>query len=80
MGKVTPISEQFQQSAKDLQESFGEPEWEGKAAMKGLLEVNHGRSKTAICAGAKYERRETPAAYRNEYCERKIVTRFRGDS
>ena len=77
MGKLTPITEQFQHFVRDLQESFwGDLNGKAQAAMKQLLEEESRRQRDRYLCREAYERRETTGDYRNGYYERDFVTRF----
>ena len=77
MGKVTPITEQFQHFVEHVKESFW-GDWNGKAqaAMKQLLEEESRRQRDRYVCCEAYERGEKRRDYRNGYYERDFVTRF----
>ena len=78
MGKVTPITEQFQHFVRDLQESFwGDLNGKAQAAMKWLLEEQSRRQQDRHLCRDSYERRPGGRGeHRNGYYERDFVTRF----
>jgi len=77
MGKVTPITEQFQHFVRDLKESFwGDLNGKAQAAVKGLLEEESRRQRDRYLCREAYGRRERGGEYRNGYYEREIVTRL----
>ena len=77
MGKVTPITEQFQHFVRDLKESFwGDLNGKAQAAMKQLLEEESRRQRDRYLCREAYGRRERGGEYRNGYYERDFVTRF----
>ncbi|MGH9785691.1 MAG: IS256 family transposase [Terriglobia bacterium] len=77
MGKLTPITEQFQHFVRDLKESFwGDLNGKAQAAMKHLLEEESRRQRERYLCREAYERRGASTDYRNGYYERDFVTRF----
>ncbi len=77
MGKLTPITEQFQHFVEGLKESFwGDLNRKAQSGLKQLLESESQRQRERYLCREAYERREAPGEYRNGYYEREIVTRF----
>jgi putative transposase len=79
MRKVTPITEQFQHFARDLQESFwGDLYGKTKILWKQFWEAESMRERDRYVATESYERVEASKRrdYRNGYYERDFVTRL----
>lgn len=77
MGKLTPITEQFQHFVEDLKESFwGDLNGRAQAAMKQLLEEESRRQRDRYLCREAYERKPGRREYRNGYYGRDFVTRF----
>ncbi len=78
MGKVTPITEQFQHFVADLKESFwGDLYGKTKQAWQKLLEAESNREREKFLGLGWYEHSEEERKdYRNGYYERDFVTRF----
>lgn len=79
MGKVTPMSEQFQHFVRDLEESFwGDLYGKTRIAWKQFWEAESRRARDRYMAADSYERVESERRkdYRNGYYERDFVTRL----
>jgi putative transposase len=77
MGKLTPITEQFQHFVEDLKESFwGDVHSKTREAWKRFLEEQSTRERTRYLAVDCYERAEHRRDQRNGFYERDFVTRF----
>ena len=77
MGKVTPITEQFQHFVAGVRESFwGDLNGRAQAAVKGLLEAESRKARDRYLCREWYARTAGRREYRNGYYEREIVTRF----
>ena len=78
MGKVTPITEQFQHFVQDLKESFwGDLYGKAQAARQRLWEEESRRQRDRYLCREAYQRRaEGSGEHRNGYYERDFVTRF----
>jgi putative transposase len=78
MGKVTPITEQFQHFARDLKESFwGDLYGKTRLAWERFWEEESRRARDRYLVRESYERvEEGRCGYRNGYCERDFVTRL----
>lgn len=77
MGKVPPITEQFQHFVAQVKESFW-GDWNGRAqaARKQFLEEESRRQRERYVCREAYERRAGRKEYRKGYYERDFVTRF----
>lgn len=78
MGKVTPMTEQFQQFVKDLKESFwGDMCGKTRQAWERFFEEESRRMRDRYLVADSYERtREQRRGYRNGYYVRDFVTRL----
>jgi transposase-like protein len=78
MGKVTPITEQFQHFVRDLKESFwGDLYGKTRRAWEQLWEEESRRARDRYLVRESYERvEEGRRGYRNGYYERDFVTRL----
>ena len=77
MGKVTPITEQFQHFVQEVKESFwGDLNGKARAAMQQLLESESQRQRERYLCREAYQRRAAGGEHRNGYYQRDIVTRF----
>lgn len=79
MGKVTPITEQFQHFVEHLQDSFwGDVYGKTRLAWKRFLEEQSGRERDRYLGLGWYERAAEPGErdYRNGCYEREFVTRL----
>ena len=77
MGKVTPITEQFQHFVEGLKESFwGDLNGKAQAAVKQLLEGESRRARDQYLCREAYARRDKGSEYRNGYYQRDFVTRL----
>jgi putative transposase len=79
MGKVTPITEQFQHFVSDLKETFwGDLYGKTRILWKQFWEAESMRERSRYLATDSYERveKEKRRGYRNGYYERDFVTRL----
>jgi transposase-like protein len=77
MGKLAPITEQFQHFVQDLKESFwGDVYGKTKEAWKRLLEAESMRERDRYLGAGWYERSQQRQDYRNGFYERDYVTVF----
>lgn len=78
MGKVTPITEQFQHFVRDLQESFWGDLWgKTRKAWEGFWEEESRRERERYVGTGNYERAEEKRRdYRNGFYFRDFVTRL----
>lgn len=77
MGKLAPITEQFQHFVEHLQESFwGDVYGKTRLAWKQFLEEDSRRQRDRWVGLERYERGEGKREYRNGYYERDFVTIF----
>jgi putative transposase len=77
MGKVTPITEQFQHFVEEVKESFwGDLYGKTRVAWKRFWEEESMRERARYVGTESYEREEERRDYRNGYYERDFVTRL----
>jgi putative transposase len=77
MGKVTPITEQFQHFVEEVQEGFwGDLYGKTRVAWKRFWEEESMRERARYVGTESYQREEGRRDYRNGYYERDFVTRL----
>ncbi len=77
MGKVTPMTEQFQHFVRDVKESFwGDLYGKTREAWQRFWEEQSRRDRERYVGTESYERAEERRDYRNGYYERDFVTRL----